>query len=114
IGGVRLGLTGDDEIRTAAKDLLRIAHDAGDPGARLLVQRMAGGDTELIVGSKHDPAFGPVVVVGFGGVLVEVLADSRAGVAPLDTEAAKRLLLSLRGSRLFGGVRGKPPLDLDA
>jgi acyl-CoA synthetase (NDP forming) len=114
IGGVRLGLTGEDEIRAAAEDLLRIAREAGDPEARLLVQRMASGNTELIVGIKRDPAFGPVVVVGFGGVLVEVLADSQVGVAPLDDDAAKRLLTSLRGSRLFGEVRGKPARDLDA
>ncbi|MER5387559.1 acetate--CoA ligase family protein [Saccharopolyspora sp. NPDC002686] len=114
IGGVRLNLTGDAEILAAAGDLLDIAKTAGDPDARLLVQRMAGGGTELIVGLKHDPAFGPVVVVGFGGVLVDVLADSQVGVAPLDPDAAGRLLLSLRGSRLFGEVRGKPPRDLDA
>ncbi|MDA3624164.1 acetate--CoA ligase family protein [Saccharopolyspora sp. WRP15-2] len=114
IGGVRLNLTGDAEILAAAGDLLDIAKTAGDPDARLLVQRMAGGGTELIVGLKHDPAFGPVVVVGFGGVLVDVLADSQVGVAPLDPDAAERLLLSLRGSRLFGEVRGKPPRDLDA
>ncbi|MEV0051138.1 acetate--CoA ligase family protein [Saccharopolyspora shandongensis] len=114
IGGVRLGLTSDATIRTAAAELLDIAREAGDPAARLLVQRMAGGDTELIVGIKRDPAFGPVVVVGFGGVLVEVLADSQIGVAPLDADAAKRLLTSLRGSRLFGEVRGKPARDLDA
>ncbi|RKT90058.1 Acyl-CoA synthetase (NDP forming) [Saccharopolyspora antimicrobica] len=113
IGGVRLGLTGDAEIRVAAEELLTVARDAGDPGARLLVQRMAAG-TELIVGIKRDPAFGPVVVVGFGGVLVDVLADSRVGVAPLDVDAAERLLLSLRGSRLFGEVRGKPARDLGA
>ncbi|MGW1682803.1 acetate--CoA ligase family protein [Saccharopolyspora sp. NPDC002376] len=114
IGGVRLNLTNDAEIRAVAGELLDIAHTAGDPDARLLVQRMAGGGTELIVGIKHDPAFGPVVVVGFGGVLVDVLADSQVGVAPLDPNAAKRLLLSLRGNRLFGEVRGKPPRDLDA
>ncbi|KAA5827080.1 acetate--CoA ligase family protein [Saccharopolyspora hirsuta] len=114
VGGVRLGLTDDAEIRAAAGELLDIARGAGDPGARLLVQRMAGGGTELIAGIKHDPAFGPVVVVGFGGVLVDVLADSQVGVAPLDAAAAERLLLSLRGSRLFGEVRGKPARDLAA
>lgn len=114
IGGVRLGLTDEADVRAAASDLLGIAREAGDPGARLLVQRMAAGGTELIVGLEHDPAFGPVVVVGFGGVLVDVLADSQVGVAPLDTAAAERLLLSLRGSRLFGEVRGKPPRDLAA
>jgi acyl-CoA synthetase (NDP forming) len=114
IGGVRLGLTDADSVRQAADDLLRIAHDAGVDDARLLVQRMASGDTELIVGIKQDAVFGPVVVVGIGGVLVEVLADSQVAVAPVDTGSARRLLTSLRGSALFGGVRGKPARDLDA
>ncbi|MBE9375882.1 acetate--CoA ligase family protein [Saccharopolyspora sp. HNM0983] len=114
IGGVRLGLRAEEEVRTATEDLLRIARDAGDPSARVLVQRMSSGDAELIAGIKHDPAFGPVVVVGFGGVLVDVLADSQVGIAPLDIASARRLLLSLRGAPLFEGVRGKPPLDVDA
>ncbi|WP_433868735.1 acetate--CoA ligase family protein [Saccharopolyspora sp. CA-218241] len=109
VGGVRLGLTEESEVRAAAEDLLRIAGDA-----RVLVQRMAGGGTELIAGIKRDPAFGPVVVVGLGGVLVEVLADSRAAIAPLDHAAAERLLRSLRGSRVFDGLRGEPARDLAA
>jgi acyl-CoA synthetase (NDP forming) len=113
IGGVRLGLSGPDAVREAADDLLRTAHTAGIDDVRLLVQRMADGDVELIVGIKHDPAFGPVVVVGLGGVLVEVLADSRVAIAPIDTEHARRLLQSLRGSRLFGALRGRPACDLD-
>ncbi|MET8516765.1 acetate--CoA ligase family protein [Streptomyces sp. NPDC005077] len=114
IGGVRLGLVDADSVREAAADLLRIAREAHVEDARLLVQRMAAADTELFVGVKRDPVFGPVVVVGFGGVLVEALADSRVAAAPVDTDTARRLLLSLRGSRLFGGLRGKPPRDLDA
>ncbi|GAA4864949.1 acetate--CoA ligase family protein [Saccharopolyspora rosea] len=114
IGGVRLGLTEPEEIRAAAEELRAVAARAGDPHARLLVQRMADGGTELLVGIKHDPAFGPVVVVGVGGVLVDVLADSRVAVAPLDVDGARRLLLSLRGSALFGPVRGEPARDLDA
>ncbi|GAB3301292.1 acetate--CoA ligase family protein [Parasphingorhabdus pacifica] len=114
VGGVRLGLTEPAEVRKAVDELLRIAREANAPDARVLVQRMATAETELIAGIKHDPAFGPVVVVGFGGVLVDVLADSRVAVAPVDPDGAKRLLRSLRGSRLFGAVRGRPELDLDA
>jgi acyl-CoA synthetase (NDP forming) len=114
IGGVRLGLGDEGSVRDAALDVLRIARDAGVDDGRLLVQRMASGDTELIVGVKCDPVFGPVVVVGFGGVLVEALADSQVAVAPIDTDTARQLLLSLRGSRLFGALRGKPPRDIDA
>jgi acyl-CoA synthetase (NDP forming) len=75
---------------------------------------MATGEVELIVGIKHDAAFGPVVVVGFGGVLVETLADTQAAIAPVDAETARGMLTSLRGSRLLTGVRGRPPVDLDA
>ncbi|MFJ9086808.1 acetate--CoA ligase family protein [Streptomyces sp. NPDC102384] len=115
IGGVRLGLDGADAVREAAEDVLRVAREAGVDDARVLVQRMAeGGGTELIVGVKNDPVFGPVVVTGLGGILVEALADSRVAVAPVDTVGARRLLQSLRGSRLFGEVRGKPARDVEA
>ncbi|MER5914331.1 acetate--CoA ligase family protein [Streptomyces sp. NPDC001982] len=112
--GVRLGLVDPDSVREAAADLLRIAREAHVEDARLLVQSMAAAGTELFVGVKRDPVFGPVVVVGFGGVLVEALADSQVAAAPIDVDTARRLLLSLRGSRLFGRLRGKPPRDLDA
>jgi acyl-CoA synthetase (NDP forming) len=114
IGGVRLGLGNADTVREAALDLFRIARKTGVEDARLLAQRMASADVELIVGVKRDPVFGPVVVVGFGGVLVEAVDDSQVAVAPIDIDAARRLLLSLRGSRLLGALRGKPPRDIDA
>lgn len=114
IGGVRLDVAGASAAGAAAADLLRIAREQGDGDARVLVQRMARAETELILGAKYDPSFGPVVAVGFGGLLVDVLADSRVGIAPLDEDAARRLLLSLRGSSLFGATRGRPALDLDA
>lgn len=114
LGGVRLGLNEPRAVRDAATDLLRIAREKGVDDARILVQRMANAETELIAGIKHDPAFGPVVVVGFGGVLVDVLADSQVAVAPIHPAAAERLLLSLRGSSLFGEVRGRPERDLAA
>jgi succinyl-CoA synthetase beta subunit len=114
VGGVRLGLGTAEEVRTATEDLLAVARDAGIGAARVLVQRISRGDVELIIGLKHDPAFGPVVVVGIGGVLVDVLADSQVAVAPVDHTTALRLLISLRGSALFGAVRGRPACDLDA
>jgi acyl-CoA synthetase (NDP forming) len=114
VGGVRLGLDTADAIRAAALDLLRIGHEAGTDDARLLVQQMVSAETELIVGIKTDPVFGPVIVVGFGGVLVEAFDDSQAAVAPIDRETARRLLLELRGSRLLGAVRGRSPRDIDA
>lgn len=69
---------------------------------------------ELIVGVRRDPRFGPVVLVGLGGVHTELLRDTGCALGPVDRAAARRLLLSLRGSRLLTGFRGRPPVDLDA
>lgn len=113
IGGVRLGLSSPDEVRRAAGDLLDIATAAGVPDAGLLVQVMAEGDVELMAGIKRGDPFGPVVVVGLGGVFVEVLGDSQAAAAPVDHATARRMLTSLRGAKLLGPVRGKPAVDLD-
>jgi acyl-CoA synthetase (NDP forming) len=68
---------------------------------------------EVIVGSQQDPRFGPVVLVGLGGVFTEVLADVAFALAPLTVETAKSLLLSLRGAPLLQGARGRAPIDLD-
>lgn len=114
VGGVRLGLTNPAEVRAAATDLLSLAGDLGVHTPRVLVQAMAQGETELILGIKHDPSFGPVVVVGLGGVLVDVLADSQVAVAPFGADTARRMLLALRGRRIFDELRGRPELDIAA
>ncbi|MFD7178885.1 acetate--CoA ligase family protein [Streptomyces sp. NPDC059904] len=115
MGGVRLGLTTPDGVRDAALDILAVAAREGVGDARLLVQRMAGGDrTELILGIQRDAAFGPVVVAGFGGVLVDVLDDSQVAVAPVDHAGAVRMLRSLRAARVLDGVRGATARDVDA
>jgi acyl-CoA synthetase (NDP forming) len=69
---------------------------------------------EVIVGSVRDPKFGPVVLVGLGGVLTEVLDDTACAIAPVSAGAARRLLLSLRGAPLLLGARGRAPVDLAA
>jgi hypothetical protein len=68
----------------------------------------------MIVGIKRDPLFGPVVVCGFGGVLVELLKDVAIGIPPISRQQAHGLLIGLRGWPLLTGVRGKPPADVDA
>src|SRR5207244_1275006 len=69
---------------------------------------------ELIVGARRDARFGPVAVVGLGGIYAELLEDIAVGLAPLDQEGAERLLRSLRGAALLEGARGRPPLDIAA
>jgi hypothetical protein len=79
-----------------------------------LVQRQVRGALELALGVKTDPIFGPVVLVGAGGVLIEVLRDFRLLLPPIDAIAAEEALRSLRIGPLWDGARGGAPLDLPA
>jgi acyl-CoA synthetase (NDP forming) len=109
-GGVVLGLTGPAELAAAVADLqTRLA-------PRLMtVEQMAELSTgvELIAGARWDPRFGPVVLVGLGGVYTEVLRDITLALAPVDDEQARELLLGLRGAPMLLGARGRPPVDVD-
>jgi acetyltransferase len=111
LGLVRLGLVGDAAIREAADGLLRTARSAGIDARGLLVEPMADPGVELIVGVRRDPSFGPVVLVGVGGLLAEVLDDVAIRLAPVRRDEAAAMLDSLRGRRLLDGVRGRPAVD---
>jgi acetyltransferase len=105
VGGVRLGLADADAVRAAAADLLAL-------GPVLVQPQLAG--VEVAIGALRDPVFGPVVMVGLGGIWVEVLADVAFAMAPLDRTDARELLAGLRGFPLLTGARGADPVDLDA
>jgi hypothetical protein len=111
VGLVALGLRGDDAIRAAATELLASARRHGIDARGLLVEPMAEAGVELIVGMRRDASFGPVVLVGLGGVLAEVLDDVAIRLAPVDDGTAVEMLESLRGSAILGGVRGLPAVD---
>jgi acetyltransferase len=112
VGGVRLGLGGPDAVREAAAAMLaRVRRDR--PAAAVggfLVQRMVSG-RELLLGVVRDEQFGPLVVVGFGGIYVEVLRDTAARLAPLAPSEALAMLDELRMAPVLRGVRGEPPVD---
>ena len=108
VDGVRLDLSGPDEVGAAYDDM------ASRLGPRVTVAQMADAGVELVFGSVCDPQFGPVVMVGMGGRLVEVLSDSISALAPFDEGLAKRLVGRLKGHRLLEGVRGASPADIDA
>ncbi len=108
VGGVRLHLTGFDAVRTAAHTLFGLAD-----GARVQVQPQLSG-VEVAVGGLRDPQFGPVVMIGLGGILVEVMGDVAFGLAPLQTGDAHRLIAGLRGYAVLTGARGLESVDLDA
>jgi acetyltransferase len=105
LGGVRLDLADASEVRTAAVDLLE--------QGLVLVQRQLSG-VEIAIGGVRDPVFGPVVMVGLGGIWVEVLGDVAFAMAPLHRAEARSLLESLRGAALLTGARGGPSVDLHA
>ncbi len=111
-GGVVLGLRDEGELGRAFAELeARLA----PPSYSL--ERMAGvgeGGIELIVGARQDPRFGPVLLVGTGGLYAEILRDARLVFAPADPARAERALRSLRGAPLLLGARGRPRLDLAA
>ena len=116
VGGVALRLSNAGEVRAA---FARIESEVKSrvPNAKIdgiVVQRMAGEGVEMILGIKRDPLFGPVVLCGLGGILVEVLKDVAVGIPPLSRQQAHDMLTRLRGFQILGGVRGKPAGDVDA
>ena len=116
IGGVVLNLDDEAAVRAAHLGLLERAR-LKRPEARLdgvLVQRMSAGQVELVVGARRDPVFGMVVMVGLGGVLVEVLKDVAFRHAPFDPEEGLAMLAELRMGAVLDGVRGRRGVDRKA
>ncbi len=116
IGGVRLNVRDTAELAAAAADIVANIRRAA-PQARLtglLASEMVSDGVETIVGVINDPGFGPVVAFGLGGIYTEVLRDVAYRVAPFGLEDARAMLGELRSRAIFGGVRGRPALDVDA
>jgi acyl-CoA synthetase (NDP forming) len=114
-GAVRLGLRSGDEVEDAAQKILAAARAHGLTVESFLLERMIeDGVAELIVGIHVDPQFGPTLIVGSGGILVELVGDSVSLLLPTDRETVTRALESLRVHALLRGFRGKPPGDIAA
>jgi acetate---CoA ligase (ADP-forming) len=112
-GAVALRIEGDDAVREAYRTVLANAK-AAHPDAAIecvLVQRMASPGIEIILGITRDPVFGPMLMVGLGGVHVEVLRDVAFSPVPIGPDEALALLGELKGAALLDGVRGTPPAD---
>jgi acetate---CoA ligase (ADP-forming) len=108
VGGVLLGVTDADQLAAGYADL------AARLGPRALVCRSVPAGVELALGIARDQELGPLVVVGAGGVLVELLADRAVALPPVSAVAASEMLDELRVRKLLAGARGRPPADLDA
>lgn len=115
-GAVALDIRTPDAARTTYGSVIDAAQRHA-PGARILgvlVQAMAEPGREVIVGIKRDATFGPMLMVGLGGVLTELLGDVALAPVPLGEHEARNLIASLKGARLLEGYRGAPPADIDA
>ncbi|UGQ11698.1 GNAT family N-acetyltransferase [Yinghuangia sp. ASG 101] len=111
VGGVRLGLAGDDDVRAAYTDL---AHRLGRRMDGAVVQPMAAPGVELIIGVDQDEVLGPLVLFGLGGTGVDILGDHSARLSPLTDLDAKDLIAESRASKPLYGHRGAPPCDVGA
>jgi len=115
-GGVEIGLGDADSLRAAYERItLRAAQAA--PEARIdgvIVQQMGSGTVEMVIGLRRDPGFGPVVMVGMGGILIEVQKDVVFNRAPVTETEAARMLEKLKGKVMLDGVRGAPAVDRKA
>jgi len=115
-GAVALGLGSPEEVNVAYARVLASAEQHA-PAARIigvLVQPMAPAGREVILGVKRDATFGPLLMVGLGGVHVEILKDVALAPVPLGHAEAREVLARLKGAALLDAYRGEPPADVDA
>jgi acetyltransferase len=116
VGGVQLNLRNNSSVVEAFDDMMARIGKAY-PKAKIdgvLVQPMVIGGRELILGGKQDPQFGPVVLVGLGGVFVEIFDEVAVRVTPIDHHDALEMLEELRGAQMLMGVRGQKRSDIEA
>jgi acyl-CoA synthetase (NDP forming) len=113
LGLVELNICSPDGVGDAYERIIRKARKI-DPNASAVVEAMARPGTEVIVGAKRDPQFGPTVLFGLGGIFVEVFKDVAIRVAPVDKRMAVAMIEETKGYAILKGFRGKKGVDLDA
>ena len=116
VGGVQLNLRNGPAVVEAYEEMMERIHEV-NPEAKLdgiLVQPMVTGGRELILGGRQDPQFGPVVLVGLGGIFVEIFEESQVRVAPISQRTAEEMIQDLRGYQILTGARGHKAVDIDS
>ncbi len=112
-GGVKINLRTEKQIRQGFKEIIKNAA-AFDPNADIrgvLVSSMAKEGVEVIIGTKYDDQFGPIIMYGLGGIMVEILQDVSFRVLPITPTNARRMIEQTKSYPILNGARGKPPLD---
>src|SRR5207302_10596255 len=115
MGGVMLDVPATEAGAAFDRMIERIKARA--PRAKIdgvLISPMVKGGVEMILGVQNDAVFGPVVMLGLGGIFVEVLRDVTFRIAPFGIEEARHMIAELRGAAILEGARGQPPCDVDA
>ena len=114
-GGVKVNLTNDEGIRNAFKEIVESAkqYDNKAEIKGVLIVEMVKGGKEMIIGSKLEPGFGPVIMLGMGGIYVEILKDVTFRLAPLTDQEANDMISSIKTKKLLEGVRGEKPSDIE-
>lgn len=114
VGGVKVGLDNDADVKKTFNDMYgRLSKKKGVEIKGVLLEKMVPKGIEMIVGLQVDPQFGPVMMVGLGGVMTEVFKDVAFRMLPITTSDAKSMISELKSSKLFKGFRGSDPVDLN-
>ena len=113
-GGVKVGLSNDKEVEDGFKEIIENAkkYDKNAVIKGVLVVEMVKGGKEMIIGSKLEPGFGPVIMLGMGGIYVEVLKDVTFRLAPVTQRESDDMISSIKTQKLLKGVRGEKPSDI--
>jgi 3-hydroxypropionyl-CoA synthetase (ADP-forming) len=115
VGGVKVGLDNINDVKKTFKDMHgRLSKKKGVEVKGILLEKMVPKGVELIVGIQNDPQFGPVIMVGLGGIMTEVMKDVAFRMLPITTSDAKSMINELKGSALLKGFRGSAPIDLNS
>lgn len=112
VGGVKVNIRNDESLALAYRDVVQSA--AGKKIDGVLVQKMARKGVELIIGGKKDPQFGHMMVLGLGGIYVEIFRDVSARICPLVSSDVEEMVAELKSHPLLEGARGKKPINKKA
>jgi acyl-CoA synthetase (NDP forming) len=113
-GGVKVGLNGAAEVEAAIRAMMRLPAISAARVDGFLLEEMAPAGQEIVIGGLRDPQFGPLVMVGLGGIFVEILKDVSFRICPVTRTDAVEMLEELKGAALLDGARGRRPVSREA
>jgi acyl-CoA synthetase (NDP forming) len=113
-GGVKVNLKSAAEVEAAIRAMAAAPLIEAADVEGYLIEEMAPAGQEIVIGGLRDPEFGPLVMVGLGGIFVEVLADVSFRICPITRVDAQEMLSELKGAAILKGARGRKPASLDA